>query len=173
MKRADKIERGKQLRELFENYTYFAFFDFTGINVGQMNSLRSALRKDGSIIKVIKNRIAKKVMEGTSAEEAKEWLQGPTAVVFIRDDIGKAVKELHEFSKEATLKFKGFLLEGKKLGPEKAEELASLPTREELMARIAASMAAPLIMFGRAMSMPLTLLANAMAQLKEKKEKGE
>ncbi len=173
MKRPEKIERGKQLKELFDSYRYFAFFDFTGITVAQMNSLRSALRKDGALIKVVKNRVAKKVMDGTLAQEAKEWLQGPTAVVFIKDDVGKAVKELHEFSKEAPLKFKGFILEGKKLGPEKAEELASLPTREELVAQIAAAMAAPLVMFGRAMSMPLSMLANALAQLKEKKEKGE
>ncbi len=173
MKRSDKIERGKQLRELFDSYRYFAFFDFTGITVDQMNFLRSTLRKDGALIKVIKNRIAKKVMDGTPVEEAKEWLQDPTAVVFIQDDVGKAIKELHEFSKEAPLKFKGFILEGRKLGPEKAVELAALPTREELMAQIAAAMAAPLVMFGRAMSMPLSMLANALYQLKEKKEKGE
>jgi len=173
MRREEKIEKAQELKELFDQHRYFAFFNFTGINVVQINNLRRNLRKSGSIVKVIKNRIAKKILNETPAAPAEEWLTGPTAVVFIKDDVGKAVKELYEFSKEAPLRFKGFILEGQKLGPEKAEELSKLPTREELIAQFAAAMAAPLVQFGRALSMPLIMLGNALTQLKDKKEKGE
>lgn len=173
MRREEKIEKAKELKELFNEHRYFVFFDFTGINVEQINNLRSSLRKSGSLIKVVKNRIAKKILSDTPAAPAEDWLSGPTAVVFIKDDVGKAVKELYEFSKEAPLKFKGFVLEGQKMGPEKAEELSKLPTREELLAKFAAAMAAPLVQFGRALSMPLFMLGNALSQLKDIKEKGE
>jgi len=173
MRKEEKIEKAKVLRELFQSNKYFIFFDFTGINVAQISSLRRSLRENGSSIKVIKNRIAKKTIKGTPVEEGEEWFQGPTAIAFAKDDVGRIVKELVDFSKETPLKFKGFILEGKKMEADRAEELGILPTREELLSKFAAGMAAPLIQFGRALSMPIVLIGNALNEIKRKKEKGE
>ncbi len=173
MRKEEKIEKARALREIFQSNRYFIFFDFTGINVAQISNLRRGLRENGSSIRVIKNRVAMKAIKGTPVEEGKEWFQGPTAIAFAKDDVGRTIRELVNFSKETPLKFKGFILEGKKMEADMAEELGALPTREELLSKFASGMAAPLIQFGRALSMPIVLMGNAINEIKRKKEKGE
>lgn len=171
MRKAEKIERAKQIRKIFEENRYFIFVDFKGLNVAQFNALRRALKEANCGIKVVKNRVALKVIDGTPAEPGKEVFRGNTAVAYTKDDVGKFAKILYDFAKEnEALTFKGAVVDNKFLGPESIEELSKLPTREELLARFAAAMAAPLVQFGRAMGMPLVLFANALQQLKQKKE---
>ena len=82
MERAQKIKEVEFLTDTFKNARACVLADYRGLNVAEISDLRSRLRENGGVFKVIKNRLAKRALENASVEGLDEYLVGPTAVSY-------------------------------------------------------------------------------------------
>ena len=113
--------------------------DYKGLTIKEMSDLRARLHKNHGICKVTKNSLMRRAIDGE-----KKWadldtlLTGTNAFILIKEDVGGAVKAIQSFQKEINKsETKGALFEGKLLSDLEIKEIASLPTKEVLMAKIA------------------------------------
>jgi len=110
---------------------------YTGMNVEKINALRNELRKAGTEFRVIKNTLFGIASEKTDYEGLKGHLRGPLAVVLTYEDVVAPTKILSEFAKKnAELDVKVGMMGGKLLDRKQLEALASLPSREVLIAKL-------------------------------------
>lgn len=116
----------------------------TGVTVEKMTELRSKVRSKKAQFKVIKNTIAGRAVEGTKLEVLKEQFKGPTALAFTENDPVELAKLLMEFAQQND-KFliKAGALDGVLLDVSQVKSLASTPSREVLLARLAGSLQSP------------------------------
>src|SRR5678816_2648935 len=155
MKRADKEQLVIELKEKLEGATALYYTDFTGLNVKRMTELRRRLRKANVEYVVIKNTLALRAVNESGL--VGERLKGPTGLVVTKDPVA-AAKLLTDFAKENDKKptVKGGLFEGKSIDAAQVTKLASMPSREQMLAELGASMQAPLAAFAGAMNAVLT-----------------
>ena len=145
---------------------------FKGITVNQVNDLRSKVRKSGGQYVVIKNTLARLAVAGKPLEQVKEHFTGPTAVAYSLADPVALAKVLTDFAKDApVIEFKGGLVEGRPIAASQVKEIASLPGRQELLAKLVFLMPSPIQRFVRvlAASGPQRL-AIVLDQVEKKKE---
>jgi large subunit ribosomal protein L10 len=145
---------------------------FKGITVNQVNDLRSKVRKSGGQYVVIKNTLARRAVAGKPLEQVKEHFTGPTAVAYSLADPVALAKVLTDFAKDApVIEFKGGLVEGRPIAASQVKEIASLPGRQELLAKLLFLMQSPIQRFVRvlAASGPQRL-AIVLDQVAKKKE---
>ena len=145
---------------------------FKGITVNQVNDLRSKVRKSGGQYAVIKNTLARRAVAGKPLEQVKEHFTGPTAVAYSLEDPVALAKVLTDFAKDApVIEFKGGLVEGRPIAASQVKEIASLPGRQELLAKLLFLMQSPIQRFVRvlAASGPQRL-AIVLDQVAKKKE---
>lgn len=145
---------------------------FKGITVNQVNDLRSKVRKSGGQYVVIKNTLARRAVSGKPLEQVKEHFTGPTAVAYSLEDPVALAKVLTDFAKDApVIEFKGGLVEGRPIAASQVKEIASLPGRQELLAKLLFLMQSPIQRFVRvlAASGPQRL-AIVLDQVAKKKE---
>jgi large subunit ribosomal protein L10 len=171
MKRTEKEQLVSELKVKIEGASALYFTDFTGLNVKRMTDLRRRLRKAGVEYVVIKNTLALRAVNesGLTAQP----LKGPTGVVVSQDPV-TAAKVLADFAKENDQRptVKSGLFDGQVLTETQVKQLASMPSREQMLADLGASMQAPLSMFLGAMNSLLTNFAGAVEALKVQKEQG-
>ncbi len=136
----------KDLDDRFGRASSIYFTDYRGLTVKEMGDLRDRLRAEGIDFRVAKKTLMRLALKHSNLPEApSEVMQGPVGVAFGYDDVIAAVKILHTFSKEKdSLKILGGLVEGKFISQAEATELAQLPSREELLAKLVGSMNAPI-----------------------------
>jgi large subunit ribosomal protein L10 len=145
---------------------------FKGITVNQVNDLRNKVRKSGGQYVVIKNTLARLAVAGKPLEQVKEHFTGPTAVAYSLEDPVALAKVLTDFAKDApVIEFKGGLVEGRPIAASQVKEIASLPGRQELLAKLLFLMQSPIQRFVRvlAASGPQRL-AIVLDQVAKKKE---
>ena len=120
--------------------------DFAGLNVAQVSDLRRRLRKVGVEYVVIKNTLALRAVNESGL--VGEKLKGPTGLVVGKDPVA-AARVLTEFAKEFEDKptMKGGLLQGKAINNAQLKRMASLPSREQMLADLAAGMQSPMAAF--------------------------
>lgn len=137
-----------QIKEDLEGAGAVWVVDACGLTVKETQALRQAVREAGASMKVYKNtlmHIALADAELPTLADAElptldDMLHGPSAFVFAGDDVAAAAKAVKEFSKtNETLEIKGGLMEGAAVSAAEVEAIASLPSREELYAHIAAA----------------------------------
>ena len=137
MFRKEKVEFVKQLKEDLQDAVCLYLFEFSKITVNEDNALRMKIRETGAKYRVIKNRLLIKATEGTRFEEATKGLKQNTVVAYTKEDPVALAKILAEFAKEKdTFFFKGGVLEETVLTKEQFEEVATLPSKEELVAKL-------------------------------------
>ena len=125
-----------EIREKLEKAHSFVMVDYRGMTVAEVTELRNQFRKTGCEYAVLKNTLEELGIEGFDAE-----LNGPTAIAFGMEDAvspAKVIKEFIEKSKKGTIKC-GFV-DGEKLDVKGVEALASIPSREVLIAKVMGSM---------------------------------
>ncbi len=172
MKKENKTTRIDELNSLFRDNPTLYLFDYTKMTVAQATALRKALRKQGASLKVVKNRLALRAMGDVVPADLKPAFRKPTAVAYTAGDpiaLAKAVKEFSVQTKAMALK--GGLVEGIYFGAERFDEVVKLASRHDLLGKIGALMAAPLIMLLRTLQAPLLNVGLLMGQLKDKKSK--
>jgi large subunit ribosomal protein L10 len=145
MVRADKIEKVDELKELLRDAKSIVLNDFTGLNVADISELRRMCRENNVVYTIVKNTLAKRSFEALGLEEIEPILDGPTAVALSRDDEVVPAKVLNDFAKVYELpRFKGAYVAGRILDGEETKRLASLPSREILLAQVVGTFQAPM-----------------------------
>lgn len=138
------------LTEVFKNAKTIVAFDYPGLTVAQTTKLRRALLKADCEMKVYKNNITRRAAEACGLSELTDKIVGPLALVSSSVDVVNPAKVVVEFFKELKIKGKGYkdvikvgVIEGKVVGVNKIEELATLPSRETMLTMLAAGLLAP------------------------------
>ncbi|MCB0309040.1 MAG: 50S ribosomal protein L10 [Bdellovibrionales bacterium] len=143
----------------------------TGVTVEKMTELREKLRKGNSQIKVIKNTIATRAIEGTELDVLKDHFKGPTALAYTSDDPVAMAKLIMTFAEQnESFSIKAGVLNGDLLDETKVKSLASTPSREVLLARLAGSLQAPYAGLVYSLSGILRKLVYALDAVRRKKE---
>src|SRR5207244_12750390 len=111
--------------------------DYRGVSVPQVTELRRQVRAAGASYRVVKNTIAKRAAAGTTLAELDKHFAGPTAVVYTTKDPVAMAKALTTFTKSApTMSIKAAIVQGRAVAPAAVTDLANLPGRPELYARL-------------------------------------
>ena len=132
--------------QISESEAVFAV-DYRGISVPQAADLRVRLRDADASFRVVKNRLTERAADRAGAEALKAYLEGPTAMTFVRGDAAAAAKALSDFRRASggtLLEFKGGWMNGAPLEVAQMEAIARLPSREVLHGRLVGMVASPL-----------------------------
>ena len=169
MNRTEKQELVDELKSKIKGAKALYYTDFTGLNVKRMTELRRRLRKAGVEYLVIKNTLALRAINDSGLTGTR--LKGPTGVVVSRDPIA-AAKLLTDFAKENDQKpaMKGGLLEGAAIDQAQIKKLASMPSREQMLAELGAGLMSPMAAFVGALNGMMYMMVGALEALKAQKE---
>ena len=138
MPRTEKVEKVAELKQRIMGSEALFLADFRGLTVGDATDLRRSLRESGTRFAVVKNTLMRRAVDDAGAEALRPLLEGPTAVAFVDGDPIIAAKSLVEAIRRfRTMELKGGYMEGKVLGAEQAQSLATIAPREVLLAQMA------------------------------------
>ena len=125
--------------------------EYAGTTVSQMTAMRKKARENGVFLKVVKNTLAARAVEGTEFECTKDALVGPLLYAFSTEEPGAAGRLIKEFVKgNDKLKPKVVAVGGQQYPASHVDVLAALPTRDQALAMLARVLAEPAAMFARA-----------------------
>jgi large subunit ribosomal protein L10 len=127
--------------------------DYRGLTVEQDTRLRRNLREAGVTYKVYKNTFINFAIKGTEFEGISEYLEGPTAIAISKDDATAPARVIAKFAKEAPiLEIKGGVVEGTVYDAKGIAQIASIPSRDELISKLLGSLQSPITNFARVMN---------------------
>ena len=136
-----KEEEVSKLAEKLKEAKIILLTDYRGINVADVTKLRADLKNTNSEYKVIKNNIIKRALDANGESGLDDLLEGPTAIVIGTEDYLEPSKVIYNFSKNNEFyKIKGGIIDGKVMTAEEIITLAKLPSRQELMAKLAGAL---------------------------------
>jgi large subunit ribosomal protein L10 len=153
--------------QIQESEAVFAV-DYRGISVPQAAELRTKLREADATFRVTKNTLTERAADNADAPALKDFLQGPTAMTFVRGDAAAAAKALADFSRTSgLLTFKGGWMNGAPLTADQIVAISRLPSREVLYGRLVGMVASPLTGLAAGMSNLISGLGRQLAQIAE------
>ena len=168
--RPEKVAVVEEVREHLGSSSAAILTEYRGLKVGDLASLRRQLRSAGADYKIFKNTLVRRATADTDQAALNEYLTGPTAIVFVRDDVGAAAKVLRDFSRlHPQLVVKGGLLGTQLVDAGGASALAELPSRDALLAQLAGAIAAPMRQFAGLLQALPRSLAYGLSALIEKR----
>ncbi|PQA85445.1 50S ribosomal protein L10 [Hyphococcus luteus] len=164
MDRTQKAEMVEWIGGVFDANTVVVV-ENGGLTVSEFETLRADLREAGASMKIVKNRLAKIAISGKAAEKLSDLFQGPTAIAFSEDPVA-AAKAVKKFAKDnERLKILGGAM-GEEIMDEKGvDALASMPSREELIASIVAAVTSPAAEIAGALGAPASNIAGILETL--------
>jgi len=169
--RSQKQETIDGYREGLAAAPHAFLVNFQGITVPQDTVLRDKIRESGGHYEVVKNSLALRAVEGKGLEHFKDQFKGPVAVAYISDDAVALAKALTTFRKEAqVIEFKGGLVDGQPVSPDDLEDIASLPSREELIAKLLFLIQSPITGLVRTLAAIPKEFVVVLDQIAKKKE---
>jgi large subunit ribosomal protein L10 len=160
-----------EVREVVVNAQSAVAAEYAGLSVAQMTDLRSKARANGVWLRVVKNTLARRAVEGTSFECLKESLNGPLLLVISRDDPGAGARLVRDFVKHndklvpKAVAFGGALRPASDLGL-----LASLPTLDEARAKLLSIFKAPQSKLVRTLAEPAAQFVRVLAAYRDSKQ---
>jgi len=168
--RENKTELFQEYEQGLASSAHAFVLDFQGIKVPQVTALREKVRQSGGEYVVVKNTIALRAIDGKELSQLKEYFVGPTAVAYGNDPVALA-KVLTDFAKDVpVLQFKGGLVEGRAVPAAQIKDIASLPSRDELIAKLLFLMQSPITRFVRVLAALPQSLVIVLDQVRQKKE---
>ena len=151
------------LVEEFQKAQGVIFTDYRGLTVSEMNQLRVRLREKGTPFRVAKNTLTRLALQQVGLPVPDEYLRGPTAIAFLRDDVAEPVKVLVDFAKETKiLEIKGGLLGTQLVDAEAVNELTKLPSRQELLGQVLSLIHGPPAQLTQMIQAPATELVQTL-----------
>ncbi len=169
MKRQQKEQLVTELSDKIKGAKALYYTDFTGLNVKRMTELRRQFRKAGVEYVVIKNSLALRAVNESGL--VGERLRGPTGVVVTRDPV-IAAKLLTDFAKanDARPAVKGGMMEGVSINEAQIKKLASMPSREQMLADLGAGLMSPMAAFVGALNGMMYMMVGALEALRTQRE---
>src|SRR4051812_12172686 len=169
MKRPEKDRLVAELKAKLDGAKALYYTDFTGLNVKRMTDLRRRLRRANVEYVVIKNTLALRAVNESGLVATR--LKGQTGLVIARDAVA-AAKVLADFAKENDQRpaVKGGLLEGKALNEAQVKKLATMPSREQMLAELGGGLQAPMAAFVGALNGLFYMFAGALEGLRTQKQ---
>lgn len=169
----DKKAVVKEVAEVASGALSAVAAEYRGLTVEEMTNLRREARSGGVYLRVVKNTLAKRAVEGTEYECMKDSLKGPLILAFSQEDPGGAARVIDKFSKDHDkLVVKAVSIGGKLLGPADIKAVASLPTKDEAIAQLMSVMQAPIAKLARTLNEVPGKLVRTLAAVKDQKEAG-
>jgi large subunit ribosomal protein L10 len=148
--------------------------EYRGLNVKDLFELRASLRGSSTEYRVLKNTLTSIAVREAGYQDLVPLLEGPTAVAFVHGDPVQAAKDLAEFARtHPALVLKGGVLDGKVLAADEVRRLATLESREVLLARLAGLFQAPLRQTVNLLAAPLRQVATMTSALRDKQQESE
>ena len=145
MARPEKVAVVEEIRSKLLDADAAVLTEYRGLGVGALATLRGALRPAGTEYKVFKNSLTRRAVEAAGYAELLPMIEGPVAIAFVHGDAAVAAKAMRDFAREHdALVLKGGLLGERVLVAAEVEELAKVPPRDVLLARLAGGLQAPL-----------------------------
>jgi large subunit ribosomal protein L10 len=160
--RAAKKELVTSLNEVFKTSNVVVVAHYAGLSVAQMQTLRRQMKQAGASLKVAKNRLAKIALEGTDVASVAPLLKGPTVIAYSGDPVA-APKVANDFAR-AHQKFVilGGAMGKTALNPDGIKALASLPSLDELRAKIVGLIQAPATKVAQVLNAPASKVARVV-----------
>lgn len=145
--------------------------EYSGLTVAQLTGLRKSAREAGVYMRVVRNTLARRALEGTQFACMQQELVGPLVLAFSQEDPGAAARVIRDFVKDnEKLKVKALAIENQLLPPEGLQTLANLPTRDEAIAQLMSVMKAPITKLVRTMAEPHAKLVRTIAAIRDAKQ---
>ena len=145
--------------------------EYRGLGVDELTELRSKARQGGVYVRVVKNTLAKRALEGTEFECMNDGLVGPLILAFSQEDPGSAARVVKDFSKEhELLKVTMLSIGGQLLEPSELSRLAKLPTKEQAISMLMAVMKAPVEKLARTLAEPHAKMVRTFAAVRDQKQ---
>ncbi|MDA1353021.1 MAG: 50S ribosomal protein L10 [bacterium] len=167
----EKQEIVSELQDRMEDSVATIFINYRGLKVSQFGALRSILREHNTQMKVYKNSFTRIALQNLSVDLSGDATEGPTALFFIKDDAATASKAIVTFMKENdAVVLKGGILSRAPISEATIQELAKLPSKDELIAKVVGSFRAPIDQFVLNLSSPLRGLVYVLSAIKDQKE---
>ena len=144
--------------------------EYAGLESNDMNDLRAKARAGGVYLRVVKNSLAKRAIEGTDYECLSETLVGPMIIAFSQEDPGCAARVLKDYAKENDkLVVKALSVSGELLAASDLDRLANLPTKEQAISMLMSVMQAPVTKLARTLNEVPGKLVRTVAAVKDAK----
>lgn len=174
MNRQEKEKAISSAKDLFSGSQAVFIVNYKGLSVARMQNLRSNLRQNGGQLKVIKATLADIATKNmTGVDDFKGNFKDQIGFVFAKGEVSAVAKQLIDFSKEnESLKVLTGIFESKVLDASQINVIASLPSREVLIAQVLGTMQAPITSFVRVLSQIVAGLPQVLKQIEEKKGSG-
>jgi large subunit ribosomal protein L10 len=168
MNKEEKQQTIDSLNEQFRSIQSAFLIDYRGVKVVEATELRRKIREIDGCYVVVKNTLASLAAKQTELEKLESHFQGPTAIAYHQQDVVGLAKVLNEINKSnPNFQFKAALVEGKVVSPEEIKALASMPSREVLLSKLAFLLKAPLQKLGMVLKAPLRDLILDLNQIKK------
>ncbi|HEV3012537.1 MAG TPA: 50S ribosomal protein L10 [Actinomycetota bacterium] len=169
MPNASNVAEVEAIKGRLEGSVAALLTEYRGLKVAELGELRASLRGSSTEYRVLKNTLTSIAVREAGYEDLVGLLQGPTAVAFVHGDPVQAAKDLAEFARtHPALIVKGGVMDGKVLGAAEVRQLATLESREVLLARLAGLLQASAQQAVNLLAAPLRQVATMTAALRDK-----
>ncbi|MEM8870219.1 MAG: 50S ribosomal protein L10 [Pseudomonadota bacterium] len=170
MERAAKEAVVEELGQIFSDSGVVVVAHYTGLSVAEMTAFRGRMREAGGSVRVAKNRLAKIALEGTPSASIADLLKGQTVLAYSEDPV-TAAKVVEDYAKENDkLVILGGAMGETALDRNGVKSVAAMPSREELIASIVASLGAPASNIAGAIGAPAANIASILSTIEERAE---
>jgi len=165
-----KTEIVSQIKARITESSGMIMADYRGLSVKDMQDFRRKVRESGGEVKIYKNRLADIAIRELAMPSMDEYLQGPTAFIFILEDPIAPAKAIVDFAKEhKALEVKCGFIENAVIDTARVKVMASLPSREELVAQFMGALLSPVRGFMSMANAPASALARTMRAVADQK----
>ena len=166
--RPEKVAVVDEVRERFTSSSAVLLTEYRGIDVAAMSTLRRSLREAGGEYKIYKNTLVRLAIADLGVDGLTELMVGPTALAFVQDDAAAVAKALKDFKgTNDNLVIKGAVLGSDLLSESQVMALAALPSRDQLLAKFAGGLQAPMSQLAALMQASVSKFAYAVQALIE------
>ena len=153
LNRAQKQELVSRYQEGLAQAPHAFLVSFKGIKVGEVTELRNRIRQTGGSYEVVKNTLALLAIKDMPLDQVRDAFTGPVAVAYSNDDAVGLAKALTDFARTVpAISFRGGVVEGRAVAAEQIEEIAKLPSREELIAKLLFLLQSPITRLARTLA---------------------